>query len=68
MPGIGKYKKKAKGKRGFKMTSPLHKNVSDAEKVKNLLAVDPKLRDEAYYAKVKEVTGADKVKSGGKTY
>ena len=23
MPGIGKYKKKAKGKRGFKMTSPL---------------------------------------------
>ena len=29
MPGIGKYKKKAKGKRGFKMTSPLLKNQKD---------------------------------------
>ena len=34
--GIGKYKKKAKGKRGFKMTSPLKKNTVDFtdEKVK----------------------------------
>ena len=36
--------------------------------VQNLAKVDPKLRDDAYYAKVKEVTGSDKVKSGGKIY
>jgi len=36
--------------------------------VQNLAKVDPKLRDAAYYAKVKEVTGSDKVKSGGKIY
>ena len=42
--------------------------VTDTEKAKNLAKVDPKYRDEAYYAKVKEVTGADVVKSGGKTY
>ena len=34
MPGIGKYKKKAKGKRGFKMKSPLRN-----EEVKTVIEI-----------------------------
>ena len=67
MAPFGKKRTIAYKKGPFKMKSPL-KNISDTEKIKNLAKVDEKYRDDAYYAKVKEVTGADKVKSGGKTY
>ena len=58
--GIGKYTKKAKGQRGFKMESPLKNNMSK-EEMKNIVEMNKKYKDNPEFKKWKDK------KFGGKT-